>query len=185
MTASITAIDTQYYKDSVSQWLDAAEQGDRTAFERLYGEHKNQVYSVCLRILQESSLAEDATQETFIQVWRSLSKFNRQSRFSTWIHSVATNVAISYARKQTPWWKRIFSIEDHHVDDVAADADANYDLSPLLARLPQQARLVFILHAVEGFRHQEIAEKLGIAEGSSKAQFFRAKQLIKQWMGYE
>jgi len=162
----------------------AATSGDKLAYKTLYETHVGKVYALCLRLTGDRGLAEDATQEVFIQLWAKLDRFNGQSQFSTWLHSVTANVTVSYLRKQRNWVQRMFNIENSEAMNMSAESDStSIDLEGLIVRLPERARLVFVLHALEGYRHEDIAQMLGMAVGSSKAQFHRAKQLLKTWMG--
>ena len=165
----------------------AAREGDKAAYKQLYDLYINKVYSLCYRLTADKSLAEDATQEVFIQLWSMLANFYEQSKFSTWLHSVTANVTISYIRKQRGWWQRMMNIEDSGIEETAhSDTSAgDVDLEALILRLPERARMVFVLHAVEGYRHEDISKMLNMAVGSSKAQFHRAKQLMSEWMGYD
>jgi RNA polymerase sigma-70 factor (ECF subfamily) len=166
--------------------VDAAKKGDKSAFKGLYDLHLNQVYGLCLRLCADKSLAEDATQEVFIQLWRKLSNFDGNSQFSTWLHSVTSNVTISYIRKQRGWWQKMFNIEQSvAMESVAEGSIADADLEKYIYQLPERARWVFVLHAIEGYRHEEIAQMLDMAVGTSKAQFHRAKSLIQGWMDDE
>ncbi len=165
--------------------IKSAQQGDKHAYHALYELHVKRVYALCYRLTGDRGLAEDATQEVFIQLWRKLTNFDGQSRFTTWLHSVTANVTVSYMRKQRGWFQRMFNIEESAAEYEPADASsAEVDLESYILRLPERARMVFVLHAVEGYRHEEIADMLNMAVGSSKAQFHRAKQLMKEWMGY-
>jgi RNA polymerase sigma-70 factor (ECF subfamily) len=131
-------------------------------------------------------LAEDAAQEVFIQLWRKIGNFKGDSKFSTWLHTVTSNITISYLRKQKGWLQKMFNIEDSVIMSAQAEGSAgDVDLESYIVRLPERARIVFVLHAIEGYRHEEIASMTNMAVGSSKAQFHRAKQLLKEWMGYE
>ena len=164
----------------------AAQQGDKLAYKKLYDAHIGRVYALCLRLTGERTMAEDATQEVFIQLWNKLSNFNGQSKFSTWLHSVTSNITISYIRKQKGWFQRTFNIEESAAHDQQIDTSADsVSLDDYVLRLPERARHVFVLHAIEGYRHEEIADLLNMAVGSSKAQFHRAKQLLTEWMGDE
>lgn len=166
--------------------ISAAQRGDKQAFKALYHGHVGRVYALCFRLTGDKGLAEDATQEVFIQLFNKLTNFNGQSLFTTWLHSVTANVTVDYMRKQRGWVKRMFNLETSSAMTNVAESDsAEVDLEALILRLPERARMVFVLHAIEGYRHEEIAAMLGMAIGSSKAQFHRAKQLIKGWMGCE
>ncbi len=160
--------------------------GDKAAYKALYDAHIGRVYALCFRLAGDRGLAEDATQEVFIQLWSKLKNYKGQSQFSTWLHSVTANVTISYIRKQRGWFQRMMNIETSSAMYAEAEAPtSDVDLESLIVRLPERARMVFVLHAIEGYRHEEVAEMLNMAVGSSKAQFHRAKQLLKTWMGYD
>ena len=164
----------------------AAQQGDMRAYRELYEQYVGRVYALCYRLTGERTMAEDATQEVFIQLWNKLGNFNGQSKFTTWLHSVTSNITISYIRKQKGWFQRSFNIEDSPV--MSEEAEASIDsisLDNYLVRLPERARHVFVLHAIEGYRHEDIADLLKMAVGTSKAQFHRAKSLLTEWMENE
>lgn len=176
-----------------SEWdlIKAVQGGDKQAYNRLYQGYIGQVYGLCFRLTGEKMLAEDATQEVFIQLWRKIGNFKGDSKFSTWLHTVTSNITISYIRKQKGWLQKMFNIEDYVAMNggsglpEAEESSSSVDIESYVARLPERARLVFVLHAIEGYRHEEIATMTNMAVGSSKAQFHRAKQLLKEWMGYE
>ncbi len=161
----------------------AAKTGDRHAFQQLYERHCGRVYALCYRITADQALAEDATQEVFIQVWRKISDFRAESRFSTWLHSVAVNSTLAYMRKQKGWVSRFISLEDDVVPerDTGMSTD-DLNLDRYIDRLPERARIVFVLRALEGYRHEEIASKLNMAVGTSKSQFSRARSLLQGWL---
>ena len=163
-----------------------AKSGDKHAFRALYDEHIVRVYALCYRLTGEKGMAEDAAQEVFIQLWRKLNNFDGQSQFSTWLHSVTANITISYMRKQKGWVQRMFNLESSGISEMTAQSSStDIDLEALVIRFPERARMVFVLHALEGYRHEDIANMLNMAVGSSKAQFFRAKQLLKGFMGVD
>lgn len=162
--------------------IDAVRAGDKQAYRKLYEKHLGRVYALCLRLSGDRSVAEEATQEVFIQLWRKIDNYGGQSRFSTWLHGVTSNVCISYMRKQKSWLQRLFSQDQDELEALHAEPDSNWDLDDYIRRLPHRARQVFVLHAIEGYRHEEIAGMLNMAVGSSKAQLHRAKQLLREWM---
>lgn len=158
----------------------------QAAFRRLYERYLPQVHGLCLRLTGNRQLAEDATQEAFIQVWRRIETFRGESSFSTWLHSLTANSTLSFLRKQRRWWQRLgdhehFETVVEHLEDSPAT-----DISPLLQllpRLPERARLVFVLHAIEGYRQEQVARLMGTSTGTVKAQFHKASSLIKVWLG--
>ncbi len=170
---------------SVEELIKASKAGDKFAFQELYRSHVGRVYALCLRLTGQPSMAEEATQEVFIQVWKKLANYRGDSQFSTWVHSVASNVTISYLRAQKSFWQNILNIEESGIEHKVSEQSCDeVDLDFYVNKLPERARIVFVLHAIEGYRHDEISEMMNMAVGTSKAQFHRAKQLIKNWMGY-
>lgn len=169
-----------------SELIAAAQDGERSAYRQLYERYVGQVYALALRLSGNSSYAEDASQEVFIQVWRSLPNFTGESAFSTWLHRVTANVTISYMRTQKNWLQRTFGLDSANEADLVAQPSGDTgELDQYIQRLPERARLVFVLHAVEGYRHEEVAQLTNMAVGSSKAQYHRAKKLLKEWMSHD
>ena len=174
------------------EWITQAKNGSQAAFHKLYEMHYRKIYALCWRMLADKESAEDVCQEVFVVLWQKINNFRGESKFSTWLHSVASNVVLSYLRKQKNWLQRIFSIEEQakHTlpDEISVPLDDSSTLEALdknIARLPERARLVFVLFAVEGYRHEEIANMLNIAVGSSKSQYHRAKALLKESLSDE
>ncbi len=173
--------------DAEQAWIDQAKQGSQSAFHRLYQSHHKRIYALCWRMLADKDSAEDVCQEVFVVLWQKINNFRGESKFSTWLHSVATNVILGHLRKHKNWLQRVFSIEDQGETvvepTVALTDDSTLEiLDKHIARLPERARLVFILFAIEGYRHEEIASMLKMAVGSSKSQYHRARTLLKEWL---
>lgn len=168
--------------DHEQEWIARAKQGDQLAFHHLYENYHRRIYALCWRMLADKEAAEDVCQEVFVQVWQKLGNFRGESKFSTWLHSVATNIVLGHIRKHKTWLQRIFSIEDQQVQEAAVEMPDLPELDKQIMKLPERARLVFVLFAVEGYRHEEIANMLGMAVGSSKAQYHRAKGLLREWV---
>jgi RNA polymerase sigma-70 factor (ECF subfamily) len=172
--------------DSEASLIALVRQRHQVAFKRLYDKYLSMVYGLCLRMTGSSSMAEDATQEVFIQVWRKIDTFAGDSTFKTWLHSLATNTTLSYLRKQKSWRQRMIGSDDY--DELAEGLVATSPIDPedlqyWLSRLPERARLVFVLHAIDGYRQENIAKTMGISVGTVKAQFHRAKNLLQTWIG--
>ncbi|WP_396213841.1 RNA polymerase sigma factor [Gemmatimonas sp.] len=159
----------------------AAAGGDRRAFERVYRTHVPKVFSLCLRMLGDRSLAEEVTQDVFVRVWQKLPSFRGDAAFGTWLHRVAVNVVLTRRKKAGIEQDRSGGTDD--VIDLAParpePVGDRMDLEGAITRLPQGARTVFLLHDVEGFTHEEIGEQLGITPGGSKAQLHRARMLLR------
>ncbi len=170
------------YPQQIAQDMDdlvvLSQQGDRAAFRQLYQKYSGRVYAVCLRLLADRGKAEDACQDVFVKVWQQLTLFRGDSSFSTWLHSIATRTAIDLWRRD----KLLRLATDELPEMAGAELGQSRELEQLILRLPHQARAVFVLFALEGYQHQEIAELLGIAEGSSKSQYHRARQLLREWL---
>ena len=170
----------------LAQVVASAQQGDKQAFYRLYQQFVPRVYAICWRLLANKQKAEDASQEVFIKVWQQLPLFRGDSSFATWLHSIATRTAIDAWRQEK--YLRLTDSSDEQTlasEPMVACSSASAPLEQAIQRLPAQARAVFVLFALEGYQHQEIAALLGIAEGTSKAQYFRARQLLQEWLADE
>ena len=164
--------------------VDLAAAGDRQAFERLYRSHANRVYSLCTRMSGSRTKGEELTQDVFVRTWEKLPQFRGESAFSTWLHRLAVNVVLN-ARKTEG--KAASRTDEGDVGDdrweEAARAPMHIermDLAQAIAKLPAGARKVFVLHDVEGYKHEEIAEMMGITSGGSKAQLHRARLLLRE-----
>jgi RNA polymerase sigma-70 factor (ECF subfamily) len=171
--------------DEEKSWIADAKQGSQSAFHQLYKKHHKSIYALCWRMLADKDSAEDVCQEVFVVLWQKINNFRGESKFSTWLHSVATNVVLGHLRKHKNWLQRVFSIEEQgsNVTEVSVNLTDNSTLNALdkhISRLPERARLVFVLFAVEGYRHEEISKMLNMAVGSSKSQYHRAKNLLKE-----
>ncbi|WP_226960778.1 RNA polymerase sigma factor [Thalassotalea sp. LPB0316] len=168
-----------------SIWIAKAQQGDQQAFHQLYLLHHKKVFALCLRMLADVSSAEDVCQDVFVQVWQKITNFRGESKFSTWLHSVATHIVLSHIRKHKTWLQKVFSVEDQGIQEDSIDMPEISTLDKHIMQLPERARMVFILFAVEGYRHEEIASMLKMAVGSSKAQFHRARKLLQESLANE
>ena len=163
--------------------------GDRRAFERLYRSHVDRVFSLCTRMCGSREHAEELTQDVFVRAWEKLPQFRGESAFGTWIHRVAVNVALNDRKTVSRERSRAApDAGDEHDDDGEAlygshappsHAD-RLDLEAAMRKLPPGARKVFLLHDVEGYKHEEIAEMLGVTTGGTKAQLHRARMLLRE-----
>jgi RNA polymerase sigma-70 factor (ECF subfamily) len=163
-----------------------AQNGDLLAFERLYRENERKVFALCLRLSCDAALAEELTQEVFVRAWRKLGTFRGESAFSSWLYPLTVNVALSERRSRRRRDARIFATDDPASLERAPGTprpEAGFDLEKAMAGLPPGARTVFVLHDVEGRTHEEIAAMLDLAPGTSKAQLFRARRLLREALG--
>lgn len=159
-----------------------ARDGDMAAFEQLYRQHAGRVHAVCLRILADRGAAEECTQDAFLRAWDALARFRGESSFATWLTRIAINTALQRLKLERRHLRLIKPgeaelMENHPAPDDAPEA--GLDMEKLIATLPPAARAVFVLYAVEGYSHEEIAGMTGIAEGTCKAHVHRARQLLQ------
>jgi RNA polymerase sigma-70 factor (ECF subfamily) len=154
--------------------------GDQGAFERLYRLHAARVHSLVRRMVASEGDADELTQDVFVRVWQRLSSYRGDAAFGTWLHRLAVNLVINWQRSATRS-RRLFS-DDAEVELTPARSrspESVMDLENALGMLPAGARRVFVLHDVEGFRHEEIAGMLGVTTGTTKAQLHRARMLMR------
>lgn len=165
--------------DAVEATLAAS--GDAHAFERLYRAHVGRVHSLVRRMLNDED-ADEVTQDVFVRAWQKLATYRGEAAFGTWLHRLAVNVILG--RRQMLGQRRDrFLPDDTALATVSAGRGApelSLDFETALGRLPDGARQVFVLHDVEGYRHEEIANLLGLAVGTSKSQLHRARMALRR-----
>jgi RNA polymerase sigma-70 factor, ECF subfamily len=170
--------------------IDRAKAGDAEAFSGLYGLHKRRVYSLCLRMTGNTAEAEDLTQEAFLQLYRKIATFRGESAFSTWLHRLAVNVVLMHLRKKgLPEVSLDEALEPQHEDGPKKDIGARdnvlagsidrVNLERAIESLPPGYRIIFVLHDVEGYEHNEIAEMMGCSIGNSKSQLHKARMKLR------
>lgn len=157
-----------------------ARNGDLQAFERLYRVHVGRVHGLCLRLTADEREAEELVQQVFIRAWRGLDGFRGESAFASWLHRLAVNRFRSSLRSRRRRWRREAAAARATGGAVERAPGAAIDLERAIGTLPPRARAVFVLHDVEGYRHREVAELLGVAEGTCKAQLHRARRLLRE-----
>jgi len=164
--------------------------GDLSAFEEIYRAHAGRLYSVACRMLGNPTDAEDLLQEIFLAAHRKLDSFRGDSALGTWLYRLATNLCLDYLRSRAG---RTNQLTDA-LDDEPGLADAGsrgladravtrMDLERALTKLPEGCRAAFVLHDIEGLEHKEVAEVLGIAEGTSKSQVHKARLRLRALLG--
>jgi len=158
-----------------------AVEGDAAAFERLYRSHVAKVHSMARRMIG-SELADEVTQDVFVRVWEKLYTFKGNAQFSTWLHRVAVNVILGRRGKLAKRKDR-FKQADHVLETTStrqARPDIRMDMEEAIETLPPRAREVFVLYDVEGYKHREIADMLGISTGTSKSQLHEARMALRE-----
>jgi RNA polymerase sigma-70 factor (ECF subfamily) len=173
-----------------AQLIARAQRGDEEAFAALFEAHKRRVYSLCLRMTGNTAEAEDLTQEAFLQLYRKISTFRGESAFSTWLHRLAVNVVLMHLRKKG--LQQISLDEPDTSQDEPVKRDYGSDdrrltgsvdrigLQKAIADLPPGYRAVFVLHDVEGYEHNEIAEIMKCSVGNSKSQLHKARMKLRE-----
>lgn len=164
----------------------AAGAGDSLAFEQLYRRHYRRVYALCLRMLQDPTLAEDLTQEVFVNLFTKIGSFRGESQFTTWLHRMTVNQVLMYFRKASTRSEKTTDEGETPVQIVRGTEDPGrmpvvdrIGLENAIRQLPLGYRTVFILHDVEGYDHEEIARMLEISQGTSKSQLHKARLKLR------
>ena len=166
--------------------VERCRQGDLGAFEEVYRAHSGRLYSVAFRMVGNAADAEDLLQEIFLAAHRKLESFRGESALGTWLYRLAVNLCLDYLRSRTG---RAISVTDalddeHPLPDnesrsLAERTVTKMDLERALAQLPEGCRMAFVLHDIEGLEHREVAEAMGIAEGTSKSQVHKARLRLR------
>lgn len=155
--------------------------GDSAAFERLYRIHVGRVQSLARWLLGTTDV-DDAVQEVFIRVWQKLHTYSGQAAFGTWLHRVAVNLILRRRQRRAIHRDR-FVAEDAGMERVAGRTprpDLRVALEQAVEQLPAGAREVFVLHDMEGYKHDEIGSMLGVDPGTSRSQLHRARRLLRE-----
>ena len=179
--------------DSDAELVRRAQEGDSDAFASLFHTHKARIYSVCLRMTNNAAEAEDLTQDAFLQVFRKLATFRGDSALSTWLYRIAVNTVLMHFRKKVlrqisldePYNQdaKVVRREYGSRDDRLTGSVDRIALARAIKELPDGYRTIFLLHEVEGYEHQEIAELLDCSVGNSKSQLHKAKLRIRELLG--
>lgn len=167
-----------------------AQAGDMTCFEALYSRHKRRVFSLCLRMTGNFAQAEDFTQEAFLQLYRKIASFRGESAFATWLHRLTVNIVLMHFRKKSlPEVSLEETLDPQQEDRPSKDigmrdnalhgAVDRIALEEALGELSPGYRIIFVLHDIEGYEHNEIAEMLGCSIGNSKSQLHKARMKLR------
>ena len=180
---------------NLDETIRLAQQGDAAAFEAIYHLHSRRVYSLCLRMIGDPADAEELTQEAFLQLFRKIHTFRGESAFSSWLHRLTANIVLMRFRKKRP---PIFSLDEMLRENDESDrpsfeigtADLHLagvadrlHLQGALRELPDGYKLMFMMHDVQGYEHNEIAKILGCSIGNSKSQLHKARKRLRDLLG--
>ncbi len=164
-----------------------AAKGNMTAFEEIYNRHHRRVYSICLRMLQNTTEAEDLTQDVFIQLHRKIGSFRGDSAFTTWLHRLTVNQVLMHFRKRNVKFEKTTEEGETPVQVVSGTQNPRkmpvvdkIAIENAIEKLPNGYRNVFVLHDVEGYEHEEVARILGCSVGTSKSQLHKARLKLRK-----
>jgi RNA polymerase sigma-70 factor, ECF subfamily len=184
-----TSVTAKVINNSTSDYdlAQASARGDMAAFETLYERHHRRVYSLCLRMVANATEAEDLTQEVFVQLFRKIGSFRGESAFTTWLHRLTVNHVLMHFRKRGVRMER--TTEEGEISDLQDIVQSVSErprfvdriaLDKAISELPPGYRTVFVLHDVEGFEHEEVADMLGVSVGTSKSQLHKARMRLRE-----
>jgi RNA polymerase sigma factor (sigma-70 family) len=166
--------------------LSGCRKQNRRSQEMLYRRFAKRMYAISLSYAGERPMAQDILQESFIKVFNNINFYNNDGSLEGWIRRIVTNTAIDHIRKRkrNGEFSDLETVDSRlHTHNPAVSIMGFNELMKHIGRLPEGARLVFNMHALDGFTHKEIAEKLEITEGTSKSQFNRARKLLIDFIG--
>ncbi len=182
---TVAVIDVKAAKDF--ELTQAAATGNMTAFEEVYSRHHRRVYSICLRMLQNATEAEDLTQDVFIQLHRKIGSFRGDSAFTTWLHRLTVNQVLMHFRKRNVKFEKTTEEGETPVQIVPGTENQlkmpvvdKIAIEHAIEQLPNGYRNVFVLHDVEGYEHEEVARILGCSVGTSKSQLHKARLKLRK-----
>ncbi len=171
-------------ESDAAQLVRRAQNDDRAAFDSLYALHVGRVYAVCLRMCASRAEAERLTQDVFVRAWQSLGTFRAESAFASWLYRLTVNVVLQDSRSTRRRDAHLAVVPDPEIFDnlrgTTVHDDDRMDLERAIASLPAGARQILVLHDIEGYKHQEIAQMCGSAVGTVKAQLHRARKLLRE-----
>ena len=186
------AIEAQSYLSREPELIARVIAGDRMAARALYDAHAPRVFRLAFRLTGESELAQELTQETFIRAFQQLGKFRGESALSTWLHRVTISVVSNAMRKIKRFRERETDLDETIAipETRSADPDLKDNLYRAIDELPEIYRMTLVMHDVEGYTHEEIANVLGVAEGTCKSRLSVARAQVrkklapfaKEWM---
>ena len=163
--------------------------GEIDAFEMLYRQHAGRVFALASRLAGSADEGEDLLQEIFLQAYRKLDSFKGEAALGTWLYRLAVNHCLDFVRSRQARNSKVTDTldDERSLEPLAARETPipRIDLERAIARLPEGCREAFVLHDVEGFDHKEVGKLLGIAEGTSKSQVFKARTKLRAWLRQE
>lgn len=180
--------------DDESALAERAARGDMQAFELLYRQSAGRVFALCLRMSRDRERARELAHDAFVRAWEKISTFRGEAAFTTWMHRLTVNLVLERQRSERRRAVHEITatdrdeVDDGHTEDramlqlVRLDEGERLDLEAAIRTLPTNARTVFVLHEVEGYQHDEIAQTMGIAPGTVRAHLHRARRLLMEYL---
>ncbi|HEX4485653.1 MAG TPA: RNA polymerase sigma factor [Terriglobales bacterium] len=180
--------------NSDSVMVKSAQSGNIEAMSWLYDKYRRRIYNLCLRMLRDQADAEDLTQDVFVQLFRKIDTFRGESAFSTWLHRLAVNMVLMNIRSRNSKRYSLIPIESSNEEDDSLYEELGKEdeglrssldrmtISGALDNLPPGYRMVFLLHDVHGYEHQEIAEILSCSVGNCKSQLHKARLKMRRFI---
>lgn len=167
--------------------VDQCKKGDSQAQDRLYAQYSRQMYVICLRYTRSQLEAEDVLQEAFIKIFDKISQYKGEAAVGGWIKRIVVNTALNSQRSKLYMFPMtdIGELTTHPEEELTLSGFQLEQLLEMIRSLPEGCQVIFNLYAIEGYTHKEIGEQLSIAEGTSKSQYARAKQLLKTMINKE
>ena len=170
----------QLYKNE-HKLISKAVKNDREAQHVLYKSYAPKMLSVCRCYISDMQFAEDVMLKGFFKVFSNLKSFKNEGSFEGWIRKIMIRESISFLRQQKKLEFPVDDVETHNSASVSIDTELEIeDIQQLIDALPEGYKMVFIMYAIEGYKHHEIAELLNISEGTSKSQLFKARKMLQQ-----
>lgn len=161
--------------------IDGCRKGSRSFQKALYDRYCRKMMVVCLRYSRTTAEAEDILQEAFVKIFQGIKNFRQESKLETWITRIMVNTALNFQRRKLYLFPMVDVEEIDLPENEVSISNINFSqLLDIIRSLPQGCQIVFNLFAIEGYNHKEIAEMLGISEGTSKSQYSRARTLLQE-----
>lgn len=171
------------YNQSEIKLVKLCKKGDAKAQYKLYKLYSKGMYNLAVRMTGDRNEAEDVLQDAFIKAFSEVHKLNNEKAFGGWLRRIVVNHCIDVTRKSKIIFTDVENLKDLHPDSEKVEESVDPELvHEMIKRLPDGAREILVLRALEGYKHAEIGEKLGISESTAKTQFFRAKQLLAKML---
>ena len=169
---------------SDEELIKACCKGERTAQQNLYKKYSGQMYAVALRYSKMQQEAEDILQEAFLKVFQNINNFRQDSSLVYWIKRIVVNTALNHQRSKLYLYPMVDvgDLKNRFTENLTITGINHKELLEMIRKLPSGCQVRFNLYAIEGYKHHEIADLLGISEGTSKSQYARAKSLLKEWI---